>query len=290
MKLPMLQKSPRTSVRSADRDCTHVIRAGVDALSRGSSFGEGEGLAAQDVCKRLLDAIGASAGLIVLGPTLLVCALMVWGQDRHSPFYLADRVGRGGRLFRIVKLRSMIQGADSSGVTSTSACDHRITALGHKLRRSKLDELPQLWNVLKGDMSLVGPRPQVISGVRLYTREELCLLRVRPGITDLASIVFADEGEILRGEVDPDMAYDRLIRPWKSRLGLLYVEHRSLGLDCCILWLTILSFISRRAALAGVAGVVMRLGASPDLCRVARRQEPLRPHLPPGHDQPRAAF
>jgi lipopolysaccharide/colanic/teichoic acid biosynthesis glycosyltransferase len=238
-----------------------------------------------DLGKRSIDVVGAGIGLLLLAPVLFVCGFMVWRQDGHVPVYMAERVGRGGRLFRMVKLRSMRVGADRSGVTATSANDSRITPLGHVLRRYKLDELPQLWNVLKGEMSFVGPRPQVRSDVEAYTREERRLLSVSPGITDLASIVFADEGDVLCDHDDPQAACDLLVRPWKSRLGLLYVEKRSLMLDVQIVWLTALHFLSRRAALVGVASVIRRHGAPPDLCRVVLREEPLRPHLPPGLEQ-----
>jgi lipopolysaccharide/colanic/teichoic acid biosynthesis glycosyltransferase len=238
-----------------------------------------------DLRKRAIDLLGAAIGLLVTAPVLLVCGFMVWRQDGHAPVYMAERVGRGGQLFRMVKLRSMRVGADRSGVTATSVDDPRITPLGHFLRRYKLDELPQLWNVLKGEMSFVGPRPQVLKDVQAYTREERRLLGVSPGITDLASIVFADEADVLGGHDDPQAACDLLVRPWKSRLGLLYVEKRSLMLDAQIVWLTALQFLSRRAALAGVARVIRRHGAPPDLCRVVLREDPLRPHLPPGLEQ-----
>src|SRR5207302_1623571 len=116
-----------------------------------------------------------------------------------------------------------------------AAGDARITRTGHILRRTKLDELPQLWNVLIGDMSFVGPRPQVQADAALYTEAERRMLEVRPGITDLASIVFADESEILAGSLDPDLLYNQIIRPWKSRLALHGVERGSLGTDLKIL-------------------------------------------------------
>ncbi len=138
----------------------------------------------------------------------------------------------------MIKFRSMTSDAWKSGVNSTAAGDARITRVGKWLRRWKLDELPQLLNVLSGDMSLVGPRPQVMAEVELYTEEEREMLTVRPGITDLASIVFADEGEILSGSRDPDLLYNQIIRPWKSRLALFHVEHRSFALDLEVLCLT----------------------------------------------------
>ena len=142
-------------------------------------------------------------------PAARLIALAVWLEDRRSPWFRGVRVGRGGRRFRMVKFRTMIPDAWKSGVSSTACGDRRITRVGKILRRAKLDELPQLWNVLTGDMSLVGPRPQVEPDAALYTAEERRLFDVRPGITDLASIVFADEGEILAGSADPDLVTTR---------------------------------------------------------------------------------
>ncbi len=232
--------------------------------------------------KRVLDVTAATIGLLVLSPVLAVFAAAIWLQDFHSPFYVAPRVGRGNTPFKMVKLRSMRAGADRTGVDSTSADDRRITRVGAILRKYKLDELSQLWNVLMGDMSLVGPRPNVRREVDLLTEVERGVLAVKPGITDLASIVFSDEGRILEGQPDPDLAYAQLIRPWKSRLGLLYVREQSLRLDLELLALTVVTVVSRRRALAGVQRVLARLGAPADVRRVARRDEPLVPHIPPG--------
>jgi lipopolysaccharide/colanic/teichoic acid biosynthesis glycosyltransferase len=234
--------------------------------------------------KRLFDLIIATAALVVLSPLLLVLSLAIWLQDFRPPLYVAPRVGRGGSIFRMVKFRSMTVGADRTGVDSTSADDHRITAVGAFLRACKLDELPQLWNVFAGEMSLVGPRPQVTREVELYTEVERTLLGVRPGITDFSSIVFADEGEILKGRSDPDLAYNQLIRPWKSRLSLLYVRHQSVRLDLELIFLTAVALGSRARALAGIQRILARLGADPLTQRVARRDEPLRPFPPPGAD------
>lgn len=233
--------------------------------------------------KRLLDitasALGIAVGSVILAPAMLA----IWLQDRHSPFYIAMRVGLNGRPFRMVKLRSMRILADATGVTSTAGDDTRVTAVGRFVRRWKLDELTQLWNVLRGDMSLVGPRPQVAWAVETYTSVERRLLSVRPGITDPASIVFADEADILKGADDPDERYQRVIRPWKSRLALLYVDAGTpLHADARLLWLTILNSISRAKALSGVAALVADLGGDPALVRTARRVDPLREAPPPG--------
>lgn len=232
--------------------------------------------------KRLLDIFLALAGLLTIAPLLLPVLLLVWMQDWHSPFYIANRVGLGRRPFRMVKLRSMVANADRTGVDSTAGDDARITPLGRFIRRYKLDELTQLWNVLVGDMSLVGPRPNVLREVDLYTAMECRLLNVRPGITDFASIVFADEGEILRDRPDPDISYNQLVRPWKSRLGLFYVDHGSLEVDLRLIGLTILALVSRRQALDKLSALLTELGADNELCRVATRREPLRACPPPG--------
>lgn len=232
--------------------------------------------------KRLFDLLGSLLGLTLAAPVLLPTMLLVWIQDWHSPFYVADRVGRGERPFRMVKLRSMIVNADRSGVDSTAANDRRITAVGHFIRRFKLDELTQLWNVLIGDMSLVGPRPNVKRETDLYTSEEKRLLTVKPGITDLASIVFSDEGEILRGRPDPDIAYNQLIRPGKGYLGLFYIDRRSLLLDLKVCLLTAIAIVSRDRALEGVQKILRSLGAGEQLLILASRKSPLVPAPPPG--------
>lgn len=235
--------------------------------------------------KRLFDIVASAFGLIFAAPLLVPVIILVWIQDYHSPFYVAMRVGRGERPFRMTKLRSMTVNADRSGVDSTSGNDPRITSIGHFIRRYKLDELTQLWNVLKGDMSLVGPRPNVQRETDLYTSEEKQLLSVTPGITDFSSIVFSDEGDILRDRSDPDIAYNQLIRPWKSRLGLFYVNHRSVDLDIKLIFLTLLALVSRRRALSAVADLLAGMGADAKLVSVALRQEALVPTPPPGSSE-----
>jgi len=232
--------------------------------------------------KRLFDFVAALLGLALLAPLLAVIAVAIWLEDRHSPFFLGKRVARGGGTFRMVKFRSMVPNAWKSGVSSTSANDRRITRVGALVRRAKLDELPQLWNVLVGDMSLVGPRPQVEADASMYTSEERRLLSVRPGITDLASIVFSDEGEILAGASDPDLRYNQIIRPWKSRLGLLYVDRGTLAVDVRLILFTLCAGFSREFALAGVTRILDAWGVEPRLRGVASRRERLTAWPPPG--------
>lgn len=234
---------------------------------------------------RTFDVLAALFGFALASPVLLPVMLLLYLQDRHTPFYIATRMGKDGRHFRMVKLRSMRPNADRTGVDSTAANDNRITPLGHMVRRYKLDELTQLWNVLIGDMSLVGPRPNVERETRLYTSEEQRLLSCRPGITDYASIVFADEGDILNSEKDPDLAYNQLIRPWKSRLGLFYIDHRSFTLNVRLVLLTAMAIASRRRALEAVAVDLERRGADGALVEVARRSNPLVPSPPPGANE-----
>jgi lipopolysaccharide/colanic/teichoic acid biosynthesis glycosyltransferase len=225
--------------------------------------------------KRALDIMAAAAGLALFALPLAVILALVWSQDRKSPLYFGERAGRGGRPFRMVKVRSMVVNADRTGVESTGADDARITPLGQFVRRYKLDELPQLWNVIAGDMSLVGPRPNTIKAVASYTSVERGLLAARPGITDLSSIIFSDEGEIIKDAADPDAAYDRLIRPWKSELGLLYVRHAGLALDLKLIWLTVLAIVDKPGALRRIVPIVRQLGAPEQLVEICRRDRDL---------------
>jgi lipopolysaccharide/colanic/teichoic acid biosynthesis glycosyltransferase len=238
-----------------------------------------------DASKRLLDVTVSSVGLVAGSLVLVPVMIIVWLQDFHSPFYAANRVGKDGKMFMMVKFRSMVVNADRSGVDSTSAQDPRITPLGRFIRAYKIDELPELWNVLKGDMSLVGPRPNVPREVDLYTDVERGLLTVRPGITDMASIVFSDENDILKDSKDPDIDYHQLIRPWKSRLGLLYAANRSVLLDLKLIVLTAIALLSREAALKRLQSVLCDVDADQELRRVSLREDPLRPYPPPGATQ-----
>src|SRR5256885_16689019 len=215
----------------------------------GSSMAPGDAAGASRALKRAVDVAASSVGLLLASPLLLIACAAIWVEDRHSPFYVAARIGRRGRPFRMVKLRSMVVRADRTGVASTAQDDPRITRVGRVLRRFKLDECSQLWNVLRGDMSMVGPRPQVERDVRLYTAVERQLLDAPPGITAFASIAFAAEGEILEGSPDPDLRYNQAIRPWKSRLRLHYIAHRGLWPAIRLMAAPALAPLSRRPAL-----------------------------------------
>lgn len=185
--------------------------------------------------KRATDIVFSAIVLIVTSPAFAVVSGLIRKEDGGPVFYRADRAGKDGEPFRMLKFRSMVVDADRLGGTSTSARDPRLTRIGLCIRKYKLDELPQFVNVLSGTMSLVGPRPQVMSAVTQYTAEEQRLLSVKPGVTDWASIRFRDEGAILANYEDPDLAYELYIRPEKSRLGLCYVDSASLSTDIRIL-------------------------------------------------------
>jgi lipopolysaccharide/colanic/teichoic acid biosynthesis glycosyltransferase len=235
--------------------------------------------------KRFFDIVVSFFGLLIVSPILLPVIFIVWKQDKKIPFYIAPRSGKNGKLFKMVKLRSMIINADQTGVDSTSVNDMRITQIGHFIRKYKLDELTQLWNVLIGDMSLVGPRPNVKSETDLYTVVEKKLLLVSPGITDFSSIVFSDEGEILKNKNNPNLAYNQLIRPWKSRLGLIYIENQSILLDLKLIIYTVVAIISRQKALNWVVSQLKKMNVDSDIINISKRETTLHPLLPPRSDE-----
>lgn len=232
--------------------------------------------------KRVLDFLCTSVALLLSAPLLLLAVIAVFLYDRRSPWYISERVGRDGIPFRFVKIRTMVPQASASAVDTTIAGDPRITPVGRVVRAAKLDELPQFLHVLSGRMSIVGPRPNVAREVALYTAEERALLRVSPGITDLASIVFADLGDALAGVADPNIAYNQLVRPWKSRLGLHYVQHAKLSDDLRIICYTVTVFFARTWTLQRISTLLRRAGASDELCDFVLRKHPLKPLAPPG--------
>lgn len=231
-----------------------------------------------------MDIVVSLLGLLTFSPLFIFVMVLVWLQDFHSPFYIASRVGKDGQLFNMIKLRSMVINADKTGVDSTSSNDMRITSVGHFIRKFKLDEFSQLWNVLTGDMSLVGPRPNVKRETDLYTNIEKTILEIKPGVTDFSSIVFSDENEILKDSCDPDLDYNQLIRPWKSRLCLVYLRHQSIALDCMLILLTGVAIFSRPKALWGVNKLLVKYRVNGDIIRVSKREEDLVSFPPPGAD------
>ncbi|HEY0978941.1 MAG TPA: sugar transferase [Flavobacteriales bacterium] len=187
------------------------------------------------MAKRLFDIGAALSALLVLSPLLLVFGVLVASTSPGGAFFRQQRVGRHGRIFGLMKFRSMRPGSEAKGQLTIGGRDPRITPVGHFLRRTKMDELPQLWNVLVGDMSIVGPRPEVPRYVELYTAEQRAVLDVRPGITSLASIAYINENELLGRSSDPERTYIEEVMPAKLALDLRYVRQRSLGLDLRII-------------------------------------------------------
>lgn len=189
--------------------------------------------------KRLFDILFSLVALLALLPVLLVFGLSVALTSPGGAFFRQVRVGRGGKEFRLLKFRSMRPGSEAQGQLTIGGRDPRITGVGYFLRKTKLDELPQLWNVLVGDMSIVGPRPEVPRYVALYSPEQRTVLSVRPGITGLASMDYVDENEMLAKAADPEQAYINEVMPAKLALDLRYVHQRTMALDLKIIWSTI---------------------------------------------------
>ena len=189
--------------------------------------------------KRLFDFLIASLALLLLSPVLLLLAILVLADGHGPALFRQTRIGLHGKPFTLLKFRSMRPLADQQGLLTVGQRDPRITRIGYFLRKYKLDELPQLWNVWKGDMSLVGPRPEVERYVKLYNTEQQQVLGVRPGITDFASLYYFEENRILATHADPEAAYIQEIMPHKLELNLEYIRKQSLWLDTRILFLTV---------------------------------------------------
>jgi lipopolysaccharide/colanic/teichoic acid biosynthesis glycosyltransferase len=196
--------------------------------------------------KRLFDILFSLLGLLLFSPVFLIVVILIKKEDRGAVFFRGGRIGGGGRMFRMFKFRTMVINAEKLGGPSTADDDPRLTKIGKRLRKYKLDELPQLINVLKGDMSFVGPRPEVKHYVDMFSGEEKVILTVRPGITDWASLWNSDEGAILAGSPDPEKTYMEKIRPEKIRLQLKYVRESSFRVDLEIIVQTLRAIIRRK--------------------------------------------
>lgn len=188
---------------------------------------------------RFFDLIFSLGGIILLSPVLFILYFAIRLESQGGGFYKQLRVGRDGEDFYVYKFRSMRIGADKQGLITVGGHDPRITRIGYFIRKYKLDELPQLFNVLKGDMSLVGPRPEVRKYVNLYTEEQRKVLSVRPGVTDYASIEYVDENAILGKAEDWEKTYVELIIPQKIQYNMRYIEHRNIKEYLKIILLTI---------------------------------------------------
>lgn len=232
--------------------------------------------------KRIFDLTFSLFGLILFSPIILLTVFFIWINDFKNPFYTPMRMGKNMKPFRMYKFRSMRINADKNGVTSTSGNDSRITSVGKVIRKFKLDEISQFINVFIGNMSFVGPRPQVVEHViNEYTNLERKLLTVKPGITDISSIVFSDEGEILKDSIDPDDDYNLLIRPWKSRLGLIYVSSNNLFIDIKLIIITIIAIFNKKQALKYINTLLLDLKVDEKIIDVCKREKKLEPSIPP---------
>ncbi len=192
---------------------------------------------------RVCDIVFSFFGLLFLSPLFLIIALWIIIDNPGPVFYRQQRVGKDGKDFGLLKFRSMRVGADKMSLITIGDRDPRVTRAGYYIRKYKIDELPQLWNVLTGDMSLVGPRPEVRRYVDLYTDEQRKVLSVRPGITDYASIEYIDENRLLAQSTDPDKTYIEQIMPAKIALNMRYIDHQTLGEYLKILFLTMTKII-----------------------------------------------
>ncbi|MBS4206756.1 sugar transferase [Bacillus sp. FJAT-50079] len=193
--------------------------------------------------KRAMDLLFTTIGLIIIAPILLLISILIKIDSRGPVFFKQVRVGKNERPFKILKFRTMVVDAEKLGKQITVGKDQRITKIGHFLRKSKLDELPQLINVFKGDMSLVGPRPEVPKYTAFYTKEQKKIFNIRPGITDYASIKYRNENEILALSNDPERTYIEEIMNDKLKYNMEYMEKRSILTDIKIILLTIKAII-----------------------------------------------
>lgn len=194
--------------------------------------------------KRLFDILASFIGLIIISPVFLILGIWIKLDSKGPVFYKQIRVGRGNKDFFLYKFRSMQVGADKDGLITVGGRDPRVTRSGYYIRKYKLDEFPQLINVLKGDMSLVGPRPEVRKYVEMYTPEQMHVLDVRPGITDLASIRYRNENELLEKAEDPDKYYIEVIMQDKLRINLEYVRNHSFLYDIKLIFGTFWAIIN----------------------------------------------
>jgi len=194
---------------------------------------------------RFFDILFCLLGLIILSPLFLVLAILVKVNSKGPFLYRQKRVGKDGVEFFLLKIRTMHVNSDKKGLLTVGRRDPRVTTLGYTLRKYKLDELPQLWNVLFGDMSIVGPRPEVKKYVDLYTPEQLRVLSVRPGVTDLASVEYRNENSLLEKQGNPEKFYIEHIMPKKIELNLVYIESPTIGNYFRIIFKTVTSLANK---------------------------------------------
>jgi lipopolysaccharide/colanic/teichoic acid biosynthesis glycosyltransferase len=196
------------------------------------------------MAKRLFDFLFSVLVLLIITPFLVFISILIKFGSKGPVFFRQVRVGKGGKEFKIFKFRTMVLDADKKGLLTIGGRDPRVTAIGYYLRKFKIDELPQFFNVLFGDMSIVGPRPEVKKFVDMYTQEQRKVLSVRPGITDYASILYKDENDVLASYPNPEKAYIEIVMPHKLDINLDYIANQSLWMDLKIIALTAKGVIS----------------------------------------------
>lgn len=194
--------------------------------------------------KRFLDVILSVLVLIILSPLFIIIAIIITCESRGGVIYSQTRIGRYNKDFKLLKFRTMYTGSDQKGLITVGEHDARITPFGYFLRKSKMDEFPQLLNIIKGDMSIVGPRPEVRHYVDMYTEEQLKVLSVRPGLTDFASLVYIDENKLLENQEDPEEFYIKEMMPRKLELNLKYIEQQSVKTDAILIFKTLKAIVS----------------------------------------------
>ncbi|MBO4481331.1 MAG: sugar transferase [Bacteroidales bacterium] len=194
--------------------------------------------------KRFLDVLLSVLVLIILSPLFVIIAIIIACESRGGVIYAQTRVGRYNKDFKLLKFRTMYTGSDQKGLITVGEHDARITPFGYFLRKSKLDEFPQLLNIIKGDMSIVGPRPEVRHYVDMYTEEQLKVLSVRPGLTDFASLVYIDENKLLENQENPEEFYIKEMMPRKLELNLKYIEQQSVKTDAILIFKTLKAIVS----------------------------------------------
>ena len=230
--------------------------------------------------KRILD-LFISVNIILLSlPFVIIFIFLIFIDDFKNPIYFAKRIGLNFKPITVYKLRSMTN-SQNTNFQSTSDKDPRITKIGKIIRRYKIDEFVQFYNVLIGSISIVGPRPNVQNDVMKYTSLERKILSVKPGITDFSSIVFSDEGSILKDSKNPDLDYDRLIRPWKSRLAILYIENMSFKIDLKLIFLTFYNLINRKKTLIYLNSILRKITSDQEVLTISLRESELYEKEPP---------
>ena len=194
--------------------------------------------------KRFLDVILSALVLVILLPLFIIISIIIACESRGGVIYAQTRVGRYNKDFKLLKFRTMYTGSDQKGLITVGEHDSRITPFGYFLRKSKMDEFPQLLNIIKGDMSIVGPRPEVRHYVDMYTEEQMKVLSVRPGLTDFASLVYIDENKLLEDQENPEEFYIKEMMPRKLELNLKYIEQQSVKTDAILIFKTLKAIVS----------------------------------------------